>query len=201
MPAHTIDWDAIRRRIEATEAAISAGPAVRSPEGGSILQARARAAATPPGRPDERERLEILGFSLAGESYGIETCYVREVRPLKDLTVLPCTPPFIAGVMNLHGQILAVVDLRKFFELPGRGLTELNRVLVLGIAEAELGLLADSIEGVRSVVAADLQQGLATLTGIRGRFLRGVTAQISAVLDGDRLLTDATLRVDESVRQ
>ncbi len=112
---------------------------------------------------------------------------------------MPCTPPFIAGVINLHGQIVAVVDLRKFFELPARGLTDLDRVIVLAGGGSELGLLADSVVGVRRVTLADLQEGLPTLTGIRERFLRGITGQMLAVLDGASLLGDAGLKVDEKV--
>ena len=112
---------------------------------------------------------------------------------------MPCTPTFVAGVMNLRGRIMAIIDLRKFFDLPAKGLTELNRVIVLKGGDNEFGLLADSIEGVRSVTASDLQEGLPTLTGIRERFLKGITGQMLAVLDGGRLLTDASLKVNEQV--
>lgn len=114
---------------------------------------------------------------------------------------MPCTPPFVAGVMNLRGQILAIVDLRRFFELPAQGLTELNRVIVLCDSDNELGLLADSIDGVRPLTASDLQEGLPTLTGIRERFLKGITGRMLAVLDGRRLLEDAGLKVNEQVHR
>jgi len=199
MQARTIDWEAIHRRLAVTAADIS-GDLHRGPEEARrILEARARAAAKPPVKPDNAERIEVLAFSRGGETYGVETCHVREVCQLRDLTAVPCTPPFVAGVMNLRSQIVAIVDLRKFFELPGGGLTELNRVIVLKGGDNELGLLADSIEGVRSVPASDLQEGLPTLTGIRERFLKGITGQMLAVLDGGRLLTDASLKVNEQV--
>ena len=199
MQARTIDWEAIHRRLAVTAADIS-GDLHRGPEEARrILEARARAAAKPPVKPDNAERIEVLAFSRGGETYGVETCHVREVCQLRDLTAVPCTPPFVAGVMNLRSQIVAIVDLRKFFELPGGGLTELNRVIVLKGGDNELGLLADSIEGVRSVPASDLQEGLPTLTGIRERFLKGITGQMLAVLDGGRLLADAGLKVNEQV--
>ena len=199
MPTQTIDWEAIHRRLAVASAAI-AGLRDRDPEETRrILEARARAAARPPVQPDDADRLEILAFSLAGESYGVATGHVREVCQLKDLTAVPCTPPFIAGVMNLRGRILAIVDLRKLFELPARGLTELSRVIVLRSRDNELGLLADSIDGVQAVTVSALQEGLPTLTGIREKFLRGVTGQMLAVLDGDRLLADAGLKVNEQV--
>ncbi len=201
MQPRVIDWDAIHRRLASATSAM-AGNIGCGPEAAKrILEARARAAAKPPSKPDDTARLDILAFSLADETYGVESRYVREVCQLRDLTAVPCTPPFIAGVMNLHGQILAIVDLRQFFELPVRGLTELNRVIVLSRGEDELGLLADSIEGVRSVTAATLQVGLPTLTGIREKFLKGITGQRLAILDGGRLLNDTGLKGNKQVTQ
>jgi purine-binding chemotaxis protein CheW len=201
MAERTIDWDAIHRRLAVVAAAISGGLAQNPEETRRILEVRAREAARPQETPDDAERIEILAFSLAAETYGVETCHVREVCKLKDLTEVPCTPPFVAGVMNLRGQILAILDLRRFFELPNRGLTELSRVIVLGGGDAQLGLLADSIDGVRSIPASDLQGGLATLGGARDGFLKGVTGQLLAVLDGSRLLSSEDLKVDQrSVR-
>lgn len=197
MEARTIDWDAIHRRLAATAAAIS-GERDGGPEATRrVLEARAKAAARVPDEADDAERLEVLAFSLAGETYAVETSYVAEVCPLGELAAVPCTPPFVAGIMGLHGRILAIIDLRRLFELPARGLTELNRVIVLGPGDDGVGLLADSIDGLRSVSVADLQEGLPTLSGSRERFLKGVTGEALAVLDGGRLLADAGLRVDE----
>ena len=197
MLSRTFDWETIHRRLvmatEAISGAIQPGPA----ETRRILAARANSLAKVPVVPDNVARIEILAFILAGEHYGIETSHIREVCQIKDLTPLPCTPPFVAGVMNLRGQILAIFDLRQFFELPARGLTELNRVIVLRDGDATLGLLADAIEGVRLLETSTLQAGLPTLTGIRERYLKGVTGQMLAVLDGGRLLSDVSLKVNE----
>jgi purine-binding chemotaxis protein CheW len=197
MQAPTIDWEAIHRRLAATAAVIAAGLDRGPQDARPILEARARAAARPPVRRDATERIEILAFTLGGEAYGVRTRHVREVCQLKDLTAVPCTPAFVAGVMNVRGRIIAIIDLRRFFELPIKGLTELNRVVVLHGADGELGLLVDSIDGVRSMAVADLQDGLPTLTGVRERFLEGITGQMLAVLDGGRLLGDAGLKVNQ----
>jgi purine-binding chemotaxis protein CheW len=166
-----------------------------------ILVERARAAARPAVEPDDAEKLEVLAFSLGTETYGVETFYIGEVCQLKNVIPLPCTPPFIAGVMNLRGRILAIVDLRIFFELPIKGLTELNKVIVLRGGGNELGLLADSIDGVHSVAVSDVQDGLPTLRGIREKFLKGVTKRMLALLDGGHLLADDGLKVNEEVKR
>ena len=197
MRPRAIDWDAIRHRLAVAADAVARGVDHGPEEVRRILETRARLAATPSARPDRAEQLEVVGFSLAAEAYAVETRYVSEVCPLRNLTVLPCAPSFVVGVMSLRGRILAIVDLCKFFELPAKGLTELNRIIVLRGADDELGLLADSIAGVRVVATSELQAGLPTLTGIRERFLKGVTGEMLTVLDGDALLGHAGLKVEE----
>jgi len=81
-----------------------------------ILRDRAQVLARPPEQAAAADTLfELLEFRLAQERYAVETRYVREVYPLKDLTPLPCTPPFVLGVVNVRGHILPVLDLKKFF--------------------------------------------------------------------------------------
>jgi len=197
MDSRTIDWEAIKRRLATTEAAISGDLGSDQVARDRILEARARAAARPTLAPDPVERIEVLAFSLAAEMYAVETRYVREVCQLKDLTPIPGAPTFLAGALNLRGRIVAIVDLRAFFQLPTRGLTELNRIIVLKGGDEEFGLLADGIEGIESLPISELRTGPLTLAGIREKFLRGVTGRMLAVLDGARLLTDTSLKIDD----
>ncbi|TMH72974.1 MAG: chemotaxis protein CheW [Betaproteobacteria bacterium] len=169
-------------------------------DAGGILRARARALARPRERtPVAEASLELLEFRLAQECYALETRYVREVYPLKDLTPLPCTPPFVLGIVNVRGRITPVIDIKKFFDLPDKGLTDLHRVILVRGNGLELGLLADAIAGVRSIPVDSLQPSLPTLTGIRGTYLKGVTAERLVVLDLARILADPKIMVHEEV--
>jgi purine-binding chemotaxis protein CheW len=104
----------------------------RANEAEQILRTRARALArTPPQASAEGAMLELLEFRLASERYAVESQLVEEVHPLRDLTPLPCTPPFVLGIVNVRGRILPVLDLKKFFELPERGLTDLHRIILV----------------------------------------------------------------------
>src|SRR5713226_10401213 len=157
-----------------------------APDAAQILCARARALARPPARTPVAETwLEVLEFRLAQERYAIETRYVREVYPLRELTPLPCTPPFVLGIVNIRGRILPVLDLKKFFELPEQGLTDLHRIILVRGNDLELGLLADVIVGVRRVAADSLQPPLPTLIGIRADYLKGIGEERLVVLDLD----------------
>jgi len=164
------------------------------------LRARAQALARPPERPQVAETLlELLEFRLAQERYALENRYVQEVHPLSELTPLPCTPPFVLGIVNVRGRILPVLDLKKFFDLPEKGLTDLHRIILVRGNDLELGLLADVIVGVRSIPADSLQPFLPTLTGVRSDYLKGVTAERLVVLDLARILADPKIIVHEEV--
>jgi purine-binding chemotaxis protein CheW len=143
--------------------------------------------------------LELLEFRLASERYAVESHYVQEVHPLRDLTPLPGTPSFVLGIVNVRGRILPVLDLKKFFDLPEQGLTDLHRIIRVRGNDLELGLLADVVVGVRSVVAARLQPTLPTLTGIRADYLKGVSDERLVVLDLERILSDPKIIVHDEV--
>jgi purine-binding chemotaxis protein CheW len=199
-PTPVLDWSEIHRRIETAHAGRDQD-VTRSDEGkNAILRTRAKALAR---EPEEKtaveEYLEVVEFSLAYETYGIQSSYVREVYPLKELTPLPGTPPFVLGVINVRGRILSVVDIKKFFDLPEKGLTDLNKVIILRSDSMEFGILADAILGVRNMSLGDLQPSLPTLTGIREEYLRGVTRERVVVLDARKLLSDRNMIVHENV--
>ena len=165
-----------------------------------ILRARAHTLA----RPAETTAatgtlLEVLEFRLAQERYAVETGLVREVHPLRELTPLPCTPPFVLGIVNVRGRILPVFDLKKFFDLPAQGLTDLHRIIIVRRQDLEFGLLADVIVGVHSITVESLQPTLPTLTGIRADYLKGVTSDALVVLDLARLMADPKIVIHDEV--
>lgn len=200
-PNGKIDWAEVRRRLDAARAAIEHATAPDADETLRILKQRAQALSreTGPAEP-VGERIEVLEFVLAQERYAIESRYVRDVCPLEQLTPIPCTPAFVLGVFNLRGEVLSVVDIKQFFDLPGRGLTDLNKVVVLEAGDMRFGILADAIVGVHLVVKAEIQPPLPTLTGIRREYLLGVTAGRTVILDAERLLTAESVVVKEQVQ-
>jgi purine-binding chemotaxis protein CheW len=165
-----------------------------------ILRARARALARTP-EPDHgaAASLAVLEFGLGGERYAVETRYVTGVMPLKTLTPLPCTPPFVAGIVNVRGRIVMVLDLKKFFGLPESGLTDSHRIIHIEGNGLEVALLADVSIGMRSVAFEGLQAPLPTLSGIRADYLQGITGDPLMVIDMSRILADPDIIVHEEV--
>ncbi len=195
-----IDWNEVRQRLETAHIGIERIWAPTADETMRVLEERARASAREPAREEAvGEDIEVLQFTLAHESYAVASEHVREVCPLEELTPLPCTPPFVLGIVNLRGEILSVVDIKKFFDLPDKGLTDLNKVIVLESENMSFCIVADAIGSVRSIRRTSIQPPLPTLTGIREDYLHGVTAERVVILDAEKLLSDEKLIVNERV--
>lgn len=203
-----IDWSEIQHRLDAARTLIGKKFSPAPEEKKKVLRARAELLAKEPKKAETGEYLEVVEFLLAREHYGIETRYIREVYPLRDYTPVPCTPSYVLGLINVRGQILSVVDIKKFFEMSEKGLSDLNRVIILrseepGLSKAEVmefGVLADLILGVRNIAVSEIQPSLPTLTGIREEFLRGVTGDRAVILDAGKLLADKNIIVHEEVK-
>jgi purine-binding chemotaxis protein CheW len=190
----------LRERLEKIHARIKKGFELSPEEKGEILRARALELAR---EAEEKEKdethLEVMEFLLANERYALELDFIREIYPLKEFTSLPCTPDFVLGIINIRGQILSIIDLKKFFGLPEKGFTDLDRILILRSDEKEFGILADEIVGVQSIPISNIQPSLPTLSGIRDKYLKGVTGDRIVVLNGERILSDPDIVVHEEM--
>jgi purine-binding chemotaxis protein CheW len=159
-----------------------------------LLARRARQLArVPEVAPRPGETLELVCFDLAGERYGIESRFVREVVRLTRFTAVPATPSFVLGVTSLRGEILALFDLRQLLGVVTAGVSDLGRIVVLGRQRREFGLLADLAREILHVPAVGLLQ---PETSWGGRYVRGVTADGVIVLSGEALLDDPLLTID-----
>ncbi len=195
-----IDWAVVRARLDAAQAAGEQAWTPGADETRRILRERAFALSAEPVRTQTLDQsIEVVEFLLAHERYAVESSHVREVYPLENLMPLPCTPAFVLGIVNLRGEIVSVIDLRVFFDLPQTGLPDLNKVIVLESGNMVFGILADAILGARRIPLAEIQPSLPTLTGIREKYLQGITPERTVVLDAGKLLADEGIVVQEQM--
>ncbi len=194
-----IDWEAIHRRINAVGVAMESGWQPGPEERTRILKERAWVLAREIKKKEEGETIEVVEFLLAKEHYGIESSCIREVYPLKDYTPLPCVPAFVLGLLNVRGRIISVIDIKRFFDMPDKGISDLNKVIIINDEKMEFGILADAILGVREIAIREIGPPLPTLTGIREEFLKGVTGERLVILDAARILADKNIVIHEEV--
>ena len=88
--------------------------------------------------------LQVVGFRIGNETYGVRIGAVREIVRVPEITSVPSAPEVIEGVINLRGKIIPVMDLRKRF-----GQTEIhhdkkNRILVVELENKLVGLIVNA---------------------------------------------------------
>lgn len=166
----------------------------------AILKARAVALSKEPKKTeDSSDYLQVVEFLLAHERYSLDLAHIREVISLKELTPIPGAPPFVLGVINLRGQIISVINLKKFFDLPDTEATSSNRVIILESEDMEFGILSDQILGIKAIPFNIIQPSLPTLTAAGSQYLKGVTPDRMVILDGGKILADKGIIVDKGI--
>jgi purine-binding chemotaxis protein CheW len=121
-----------------------------------------------------KDILQVVSFRLHEESYAIEITRVKEIILVEGITRVPQMPEYIEGIINLRGNVIPVVDLRKRFGLPCRPLDEQTRIVVCRMGERVVGLIVDSVSQVMKIPRERIQEPPATIAGHAGDYLVGV---------------------------
>lgn len=91
---------------------------------------------------------QYLTFALKGQPYGVPIEAIREINRVTDITPVPQTPPFVAGVMNLRGKVIPVVDLRMKFGMEETAHTKHTCIIVIESDTGHVGMIVDAVSGV-----------------------------------------------------
>ncbi len=127
--------------------------------------------------------LQLVTFRLLEEEFGLPILDVREIIRMTEITPVPNSPAFVEGVINLRGQIIPVVDLRKRFNLNANDLDDNSRIIVVEIVGNILGLVVDSVaEVLRIPVDAISPPPAIVANGIGSEYIRGITNQDDQML-------------------
>ena len=98
------------------------------------------------------------------------------------------------GITHVRGRILSVIDLKKLFHLPERGITEFNKIIILSHEGMDMGVLADEIEGIISIRDTHIHPVPSTMKEKKAEFLSGVTKEKIIILDTDTIFGSGTIK-------
>ncbi len=104
---------------------------------------------------------KYLSFSLAEEEYGIGILQIKEIIGMMNITVVPQTPEYVKGVINLRGKVIPVIDLRLRFDMDSAAYTERTCIIVVEIKSETttlpIGIVVDSVSEVLNVRAENIE--------------------------------------------
>jgi len=101
--------------------------------------------------------LQVVGFRVGNETYGVRIAAVREIVRVPEITSVPNAPEIIEGVINLRGKIIPVMDLRKRFGMAEIVTDKKNRILVVDLENKLLGLIVNSASEVLKISPSDIE--------------------------------------------
>ncbi|OQX81665.1 MAG: chemotaxis protein CheW [Candidatus Omnitrophica bacterium 4484_70.1] len=94
------------------------------------------------------EEIQLVIFKIGKEEFGVNIHQVKEIVRLTSITPIPRAPKFIEGVVNLRGQVLAVMDLAKRLELPSQPRSEKTRIIIVEVENNTVGMIVDEVTEV-----------------------------------------------------
>jgi purine-binding chemotaxis protein CheW len=192
------DWDAARARLEEIDARIRATE-LSEAERDLIFARRAELLAAPARIGEPTDAVPSLVFHLAGERYAVPGWQVREVRPAGQMTPLPGTPRFVAGLINVRGRVVSALDLRPLLGLPVDG-DSLSVTMLVSSPRGDVAVLIGEQPTVQWLSDGDLgPMPPGGPPGLDPSCVRGVTRDLIVVLDAERLLADPRLVVQEDI--
>lgn len=138
-----------------------------------------------------RQEEQLVVFRLAEELYGLDIGMVQEIMTWHPVTRVPRTPHFVEGILNLRGQIIPVIDLRKRFGIANADVAQGTRIVVAEIEGLVVGLVVDGVSEVLRVPADRIEPPSPVLASVDTAFIRGVAKmdeRLIVLLDANRIL-------------
>ncbi len=145
---------------------------------------------------------KFLSFALSEEQFGLEILKVREIIGYMEITIVPQTPGYVKGVINLRGQVIPVVDLRLKFGMAETEVTEQTCIIVVEVQADgrvfQTGLVVDRVLEVLDIVEEQIEDPPQFGAALNTDFILGmgkieesvkILLDIDKVLSGDQLHT------------
>lgn len=146
---------------------------------------------------DQNDKISIIDFkmitfSLSGKDYAIDIMKVKEIAKAGHFTYVPNTSSFVLGVHNLRGDIIPIIDLRIFFNIPveERKDDDLENLIVVSVGEQSFGVVVDHIDKVVGIQQSSIQPPHPLFGDINIKYISGVVEnanRLFILLDIDRI--------------
>ncbi len=120
--------------------------------------------------------MQLVGFGIGREKFGVDILTVQEIIRSTEVTPVPNSPSFVEGVINLRGDIIPVIDLRKRLSLYlADNDIEKNWVLILRIGNRVVGFIVDNVSEVLKIAEDDIDPPPnIVIAGLENQYIRGV---------------------------
>ena len=149
---------------------------------------------------EEVKDLHIVTFNL-GEEYGVPISQVQEIVRVGSITMVPNSPSYMEGVINLRGRVLPVLNLRKRLRLSATEMSNASRIMVIEVGNKVIGLLVDAVSQVIKVPLSSVETAPEEVLEVDTDYIKGVGKlenRLVILLDLERLLRKEKIEIEEA---
>ena len=120
------------------------------------------------------EMRQIVSLMLSGEKYGINIMDIEEILRMMDITRVPKAPSFVEGIINLRGQVIPIVDLRKKLGIAVPEESGQTRIINVNIKGKKIGFVVDCVDEVLRLDPEVIDKAPGASTGVNSGYIDGV---------------------------
>lgn len=145
---------------------------------------------------------KFLTYFLGDEEYGVDISQVREIIAMMKITPVPKTPRYVAGVINLRGAIIPVIDTRLRFDMPSLEYTEQTAIIIIEINKVSIGFVVDKVEEVLTIDESSISEPPKFGTNINTDFIKNIARigeMVIMILDLEKLFEAEELSMLDSM--
>ena len=140
----------------------------------------------------ENGSMQFVTFTIGEEEYGVDIMSVREIKGWSETTMLPNTPDYMRGVLNLRGLIVPIFDLRSRFGGGNTEVTPLHVVIIIAVGDRFIGILVDAVSDIVTINDAEIRNVPKMERRVENEYLSGlvtVEGRLVALLDTEKLFS------------
>jgi len=134
---------------------------------------------------------QYLTFTIGEEDFGVEVAYVKEIIKMRAITKVPEMPGFIEGIINLRGDLIGVLDVRKRFGMPTKEYDVETCIIVIVYNAYTLGLIVDAVQETTNIPASRIAPPPSAKLSFSNQFVRNIGKvgdDVKLLLDIERFL-------------
>ncbi len=122
----------------------------------------------------QKEEKQYIVFVIGKEEFGVDVKQAREIITTTDFTIIPKVPQFVKGVINLRGEIIPIIDLRKKLDLAGETSADDKKVIIVELDHCLIGMQVDDVKEMIRINLDDIVEAPSIIKGIKRDYVSGV---------------------------
>jgi len=150
----------------------------------------------------QSQLLQLVSFHIEEEEFAIDILNIQGINRMMNITRVPNTPAFVEGIINLRGQVIPVVNLRKRLGFPPKEPDKSTRIIVVEIGKRVIGFIVDSVNEVLRISSSITEPPPPMVAGIDSEYITAVGKledRLLILLDLEKVLSGEELNVLENI--